>query len=150
MIAPAFSEERQVELPITLVVTELGSQTGWLSDQVRADQCHGTRDLLRGCLHSDLDVLLPRMDSAGPVELLFVVAITDGIGGEAICKRIGRQLGNSEHLRQADSTHSTSYRSLEPFRREPIESKEDFLERVAARIQELMNKEISSRQVKNG
>jgi len=150
MIAPAFSEERQVELPITLVVTELGSQTGWLSDQIRADQCQGMRDLLRGCLHSDLDVLLPRTDSAGPVELFFVVAITDGIGGEAICKRIGKKLGSSEHLRLADLTHSTSYRSLEAFRRESIESKEDFLERVATSIQELMNDEISSRQVKNG
>jgi hypothetical protein len=150
MIAPAFSEERQVELPITLVVTELGSQTGWLSDQLRTDQCHGIRDLLRGCLHSDLDVLLPRMDSAGPVELFFVVAITDGIGGEAICKRIGKKLGGSEHLRQADLTHSTSCRSLEAFRRQSIESKEDFLERVATSIQELMNEDISSRQVKNG
>jgi len=150
LIAPAFSEERQVELPITLVVTELGSQTGWLSDQLRADQCHGLRDLLRGCLHSDLDVLLPRTDSAGPVELFFVVAITDGIGGEAICKRIGKKLDGAEYLRQADLTHSTSYRSLEAFRRESIESKEDFLERVATSIQEVMNEEISSRQVKNG
>jgi hypothetical protein len=101
-------------------------------------------------LHSDFDVLLPRTDSAGPVELFFVVAITDGIGGEAICKRIGKKLDSSEHLRQADLTHSTSYRPLEAFRRESVESKEGFLERVATSIQELMNEEISSRQLKNG
>ncbi len=150
MIAPAFSEDRQFELPIILIVTELGSQTGWLPNQVRADQCHGMRDLLRGCLHSDLDVLLPRMDSEGPVELFFIVAITDAIGGEAICKRIGKKLDSSEHLRQADLTHSTCYRSLETITPTAIESKEEILERVATSIQKLMDQEISSRQVRNG
>jgi signal transduction histidine kinase len=150
LLAPAFSEERQTECPITLVVTELGSQTGWLSDEVRTDQCRGIRDLLRGCLYSNLDVLLPKTESSGPAELFFIVAITDGIGGEAICKRIRKQLESSERLLQAGLTHSTSYRSLEAVKRNPTESKEDFLERVATDIQELMNRAISARQVRNG
>src|ERR1700675_3379055 len=107
LLAPAFKEGRQAERPITLVVTEIGSQTGWLSNEVRADQCHGIRDSLRGCLYSDLDVLLPKMDSAGPVELFFVVALTDEIGGEAISKRIRKQLDCSERFQQAGLTHST-------------------------------------------
>jgi len=150
LLAPAFSEERQTERPITVVVTELGSQTGWLSNEVRADQCRGIRDLLRGCLYSDLDVLLPKMDSAGPVELFFIVAITDGIGGEAICNRIRKQLDSSEHLRQAGLTHTTFHRPLQAIKRNSTESKEDFLEKVAIDIQELMSKEISARQVRNG
>jgi signal transduction histidine kinase len=149
LLAPAFSEEGKTERPITLVVIELGSQTGWLSSEVRADQCRGIRDLVRGCLYSDLDVLLPKVDSAGPVELLFIVASTDGIGGEAICKRIRKQLESSEHLRQAGLTHSTYYQLLEEIKRNPSDSKEDFLDRVAASAQELMNKEISARQVRN-
>jgi sigma-B regulation protein RsbU (phosphoserine phosphatase) len=149
LLAPAFSEERKTERPITLVVIELGSQTGWLSSELRADQCRGIRDLVRGCLYSDLDVLLPKIDSAGPVELLFIVAITDAIGGEAICKRIRKQLDGSEHLRQAGLTHSTSYQLLEEIQRNESDSKEDFLDRVAAATQELMNNEISTRQVRN-
>ena len=149
LLAPAFSEERQTECPITLVLTEIGSQTGWLSNEVRADQCRCIRELLRGSLYSDLDILLPKMDSAGPAELFLIVAITDEIGGEAITKRIRKQLDSSERLRQAGLTHSTSYRSLEPIKRNSTESKEDFLERVATDIQELMN-EISARQVRNG
>jgi signal transduction histidine kinase len=149
LLAPAFSVERQTECPITIVVIELGSQTGWLSSEVRADQCRGIRDLVRGCLYSDLDVLLPKIDFAGPVELLFIVAITDAIGGEAICKRIRQQLQSSEHLRQAGLTHSTSYQLLEEIKRNSSDSKEDFLDRVAAGTQELMNKEISTRQVRN-
>jgi signal transduction histidine kinase len=150
LLAPAFRDGSQIERPITLVMTEIGSQTGWLSNEVRLDQCSGIRDLLRGCLYSDLDVLLPKMDSAGPVELFFIVAITDEIGGEAISKRIRKQLDCSERLQQAGLTHSTSYRSLEAINRKSTELMEDFLQTVAASIQELMNKEISSRQVQNG
>jgi len=150
LLAPAFSEERQTECPITLVLTEIGSQTGWLSNEVRADQCRCIRELLRRSLYSDLDILLPKMASAGPVELFLIVAITDEIGGEAITKRIRKQLDTSERLQQAGLTHSTSYRSLEPIKRDSSESKEDFLERVSTDIQELMNEEISSRQARNG
>jgi hypothetical protein len=47
-------------------------------------------------------------------------------------------------------THSTFYRPLEAIKRNSTESKEDFLEKVAIDIQELMSKEISARQVRNG
>jgi len=90
------------------------------------------------------------MDSAGPGELFFIAAITDGIGGEAISKRIRKQLDSSDGLRQAGLTHSTSYRYLEPIKRSSTESKEAFLDRVASDIQELMNEEILARQVRNG
>jgi len=90
------------------------------------------------------------MDATGPGEIFFIAAITDGIGGEAICNRIRRQLDNSERLQQAGLTHSTSYRSLEPIKQNSIESKEAFLERVAINIQDLMNEEILARQVRNG
>ena len=150
LIAPALRKERHTESPITLVMTEIGSQTGWLSDEVRAEQSHGVRDLLQRCLHSDLDVLLPKMGFAGAAELFFIVAITDEIGGEAITKRIREQLDDCEHFQQAGLTLSTSYRSLEAIKRNASESMEDFLEKVATKIQELMNEEISSRMVRNG
>jgi signal transduction histidine kinase len=149
LLAPAFSEETPTERPIALVSTKIGSKTGWLSNEVRADQCRGIRELLRGTLYSDLDVLLPKMDSAGPAELFHIVAITDGIGGEAICKRIRKKLDKSESLRQAGLTHSTSYRSLEAIKRNLTESMEHYLDRVANKIQELMNEEMSARQVGN-
>jgi hypothetical protein len=101
-------------------------------------------------LNSDLDILLPKMDFAGPAELFFMLAITDGIGGEAISKRIRAQFDGSEHLRQAGLTHAISYRSLDPIQRNAAESMEGFLERMTTNIHELVNKEISSRLVRNG
>jgi signal transduction histidine kinase len=148
LIAPVLRNEKQ--RPITLVITEISSQSAWHSDEVRAEQCRGIRHLLQGCLHSDMDVLLPKIGVAGALEIFFVVATTDGIGGEAISKRIQEKLDGSEHFQQAGLTFSTSYRSLEAIKRKTSESIEDLLGKVATNIQELMNEEIASRMVKNG
>jgi len=151
LIAPAFRNKEWTETRITLVVTEIGSHTGWLSDEVRAEQSLRVRDLLQRSLHCDVDVVLPKMGSAaGAVELLFIVAFTDRIGGEAISKRLREQLYGSEHLQKAGLSFSTSYRSLEAITRNTSESMEGFLDNVAAKIQQLIDEEISSRMVKNG
>jgi signal transduction histidine kinase len=150
LIAPGLREGRRTGLPVTLVVIEIGSRTGWLSEEVRAEHSHGLRDLLRRCLHSDLDVLLPKMGFEGAAELFFIVAFTDTIGGEAITKRIREKFEDSDYFQQADMTFSTFYRSLEPIKRNSIESTQDYLEKVAKIIQELMNEETSSRTVENG
>jgi signal transduction histidine kinase len=151
LIAPALRRERRTEGPVTLVVVEVGAKTGWLSDEARAEQSHGIRDLLQECLHSDQDVLLPKMGFAGAAELFFIVATTDGIGGEAITTRIRAQLNGSIHIiREAGLTFSSSYRSLEAIKRNASESMEDFLEKVAIQLQGVMNEEISLRSVVNG
>ncbi|MGA8765034.1 MAG: ATP-binding protein [Candidatus Sulfotelmatobacter sp.] len=150
LLAPAFTSGSRTQGPISLVVTELGAQTGWLSDEARAEQSAGIRDLLQRCLHSDRDILLPKMGSAGAVELFFIVAITDAIGGEAIRKRIQERLTGSEHIERAGLTLSTSYRPLAAIERNTSESMEGFLGRLAAKIQDLMNEEITSRMVENG
>jgi signal transduction histidine kinase len=150
LLAPAFSEEPTTERPITLVLTEMGSETGWLSNEERAGHCRGIRERLRGILYSDFDILLPKMDMGGPKELFFIAALTDRVGGEAITRRIRNELDSFDGLKQAGLTHSTSYRSLETMRRNSSESKEMFLERVATGIQERVNQEILARQVSNG
>jgi hypothetical protein len=149
LIAPAFGGERRAECPITLVVTEIGSETGWLSDEVRAEQSHWARDLLQQCLHSDLDVLLPKMSSTGAVELFFIVAITDDIGGEAITKRICGRLEDRAHIQHPRLTYASTYRSIEAVSRKTNESTAAHLENVATKIQELINEEISSRMVRS-
>jgi anti-sigma regulatory factor (Ser/Thr protein kinase) len=149
LIAPALRRDGHTEDPITLVVTEIGSRIGWLSEEIRAEISAPVRDLLRRCLYSDLDVLLPKTSFAGAAELFFIVAITDGIGGEAITKRIRKQLDSCEPIKQAGLIVSTSYQSLEPIERKASESMEDFLEKVATKIQEHMNDEISSRVVEH-
>src|SRR6202166_5140396 len=149
LIAPALTRERHAEVSITLVVTEIGSQTGWLSEEVRTEQSQGVREILQQCVHSDLDVLLPKMGLSGATELFFILAITDEIGGAAIARRIQERMGGYEHIQQAGLTTSTSHRSVEAIRRNATESMKDFVEKVATQIQEIMNQEISLRMVNN-
>jgi hypothetical protein len=148
LISPAFRKEVSADQPVTIVVTEIGSQSGWLSDDVRAEQSHRVREVLQHCLQSDLDILMPKMGATGGVELFFIVALTDWIGGEAISKRIRERL--QEHVRQAGLTVSTSYQLLPPVKRKSKESVEEHLERLGAGIQELIYLETSSRMVVNG
>src|SRR6204780_1363964 len=147
LISMAFRKEVRADRPVTLVVAELGSQSGWLSNDVRAEQSHGVREVLQRCLHSHLDILLPKMGVSEAAELFFIVAITDSIGGEAIKKRIQEQL--QEHVGRAGLTLSTSYRSVPHTKRDSNESTEEYLEHVAGGIQELIKVEISSRMVVN-
>jgi sigma-B regulation protein RsbU (phosphoserine phosphatase) len=148
LISMAFRKPVRADRPVTLVVTELGSQSGWLSNDVRAEQSHGVREILQRCLHSHLDVLLPKMGVSEAAELFFIVAITDSIGGEAISKRIQEQL--REHVGRAGLTLSTSYQALAHTKQTSNESAEEYLEQMAAGIQKLINVEISSRMVVNG
>jgi signal transduction histidine kinase len=150
LIAPALLQESRGDRHITLVITELGSRTGWLSDAVRAEYCHRVRDLLQRCLHSELDVLLPKMGCAGAAELFFMVVVTDAIGSEAILKRIRELFNGREGTLQAGLTLSTSHRSIASVERNAGESMDIYLEKASAEIQSIMNQELSSRMVGNG
>jgi len=149
LIAPILRRASRTDGSITLVVAEIGSQTGWLSDEVRATHSHEVRYLLQRCLHSDVDVLLPKIGSAGAAEFFFIVAMTDQIGGEAIAKRIQEQMDGSEYVRQAGLTYSTSYRVVETIRQNIRESTDEFGKKVATQILELINNEIASRRIRN-
>ena len=117
---------------------------------MRAEQSQGVREILQRCVHSDLDVLLPKMGLSGETELFFILAITDEIGGAAIARRIQERMGGyDEHIQQAGLTTSTSYRSVEAIRRSTTESMKDFVEKVATQIQEIMNQEISLKMMNN-
>jgi hypothetical protein len=147
LIAPALGKESHTDGPVTLVITEMSSSTGWLSDEARAEHSRAIRHVLQGCMHSALDVLLPKMGFVGGVELFFIVAMTDAIGGGAITKRITEQMAGCGHVQQTGLNLSTSYRSLPPIERNTRESIDDFRGKVGAKLQELINDEISSRMV---
>jgi Histidine kinase-, DNA gyrase B-, and HSP90-like ATPase len=152
MIAQAFGKGKYVDGPVALVVTELGSQTGWLTERVRAEQSLEVRRVLKECLQSELYILLPRMGFAGAVELFFIVAATDQIGAAALAQKVREQLDLSDPIQHAGLTHSTSYRFLKADAIQPSssESIENYLETMTVEVQELMNEEISRRTVSHG
>jgi signal transduction histidine kinase len=147
LIAPAILQGSRGDRSVTLVVAELSSRTGWLSDEVRAEHCHSVRDILSQCLNSDLCILLPKMGSAGAAELFFMVAITDAIGAEAILEQILERFNAREGTLPAGLTLSATYQPLEAIERNAGESVDLFLQKTSTGIQTLMNEEMLSRMV---
>jgi signal transduction histidine kinase len=147
MVNSVVQKARRTGSPVSFVVMRVDSRAGWLSDAVRAENSQSVRELLLRCLHSDLDVLLPRVGCPGAAEIFFIVAVTDQVGGEAIVKRIRRRMGRSEYFQQANLTVSTSYRLLEAIDPDAADSVEDSVAKMSAQIQELVDSELTSRKV---
>jgi signal transduction histidine kinase len=145
LIAPTLRKGDSIDCTIALLVAEIGSETGWLSDQMRREHSDEVRNILQQCLHSNLDILLPRMGSAGGVELFFIVLATDRIGAGAVAQRIQEQLDGCVNIQQAALTHSTAYQFVNASKRNVNESTEGYLEKMTIEIQKLIDQEISRR-----
>ena len=150
LLAPTLGKVGAPPGPLTLVVAELGSQAGWLSNEARTELSHGVRELLRCCLQSDQDVLLPKMGPSGAAELFFIVAATGALGGESLTRRIGKRFADRGEVQQTGLTLSTSHQSLDVTRRNTSDSRDTSFERVVETVQALVNEELSSRMVVNG
>ena len=100
-------------------------------------------------MHSDLDVLLPKMGPAAGTEFFCIVAFTDEIGGEAITMRVREKLAGCDQIQQTGLTHSASYRLLRQANRGANESMEDHVERMAMKIQGMVDEEVSPKVGKN-
>jgi len=135
---------------VTLIIVELGSETGWLSDEARSEHTQGVRDLMQQCLHSDRDVLLPKVSSAGAAELMFIVAVSDADGAESLSSRIRTQFKASEPARAAGLTLSSSHRPLAMARRSAVDMMDDSLNSIAGALEQQINHELSLRMVANG
>jgi hypothetical protein len=145
MVASIVRKARHKDSPISFVVAQIDSRSGWQSDEVRTEHSQSVRDLLLRCLQSDLDVLLPKIGPAGAAELVFILAVTDQIGGDAIVQRIQRRMNRSEYVQQADLTVSASCRLLAALDTNVAESIEDSVARMSGEIQQLINSELTLR-----
>ncbi|HTB66641.1 MAG TPA: ATP-binding protein [Steroidobacteraceae bacterium] len=150
LLVAALGDIANTPTPVTLVVAEMGSQTGWLSDEARGEHSHGMRELLQRCLHADQDVLLPTMGPSGRAELFFIVAATNLAGGESLARRIQRQFDNRDPALRVGLVLSTSIHSLMAAQHGVNPSDRVSFEAVAEAIHAMVNKELSSRMVVNG
>ncbi len=135
--------------PLMLLVAQIEAPAGWLSDAARAEHSQGARELLRRCLHSEQDVLLPKMGSSGAAELFFVVVAADSAGCESLTKRVRQQFDERELEQKAGLVLSTSCHSVETPQRNMGGPKGASFEWVAAKFQTLVNEELSSRMMAN-
>jgi hypothetical protein len=149
LLASALEKPGSMPGPLVLLVAQIGASAGWLSDAARAEHSQWARELLQRCLHSDEDVLLPKMGSSGAAELFFVVAATDPVGRASLTTRIQLQFDERELVQKAGLTLSISFHSIPVPRKGRAESNGVAFEAVAAIVQALVNEELSSRMVAN-
>jgi signal transduction histidine kinase len=147
MVDSVVRQARRTASPVSLLVIQIDSGVRSLSDEVRVQNSQSVRDLLLGCLNSDLDVLLPKIACVGTAEISFILAVTDLTGGEAIIKRIRRRLGRSEYFQQAGLSISTFCRLLDASDSNPAESIDDSVAAMIIQIQVLIDSELTSRKV---
>jgi signal transduction histidine kinase len=150
LLTPMLRKISETQGSMTLVVAEIGSTSGWLSDEARAEHSQSVRELLRRCLHTAQDVLLPKMGTAGAAELFFIVAATDLTGGESLTKRIRDLFDDRNPLQMAGLTLATSCKSVEVDQSGAGDSNGSVVEIVAGAIHALVDEEFSSRMVANG
>jgi signal transduction histidine kinase len=149
LLAPSLKKPGGATGPLTLLVAQMVAPAGWLSDGARAEHSQGARELLQRCLHSDEDVLLPKMGSSGTAELFFVVAATDPVGCASLTTRIRMQFDERELVQKAGLALSTSSHSIPASQKDRAISRGAAFESMAAKIQSLINEELSSRMVAN-
>jgi signal transduction histidine kinase len=149
LVTPTFVFQKSEQHSVALVSVELGSQSGWLSREAQTESSHQVRDVLSRCMHSDMDVLLPRMGSPKATELFFIVAVTDEIGGEAIVRRAKDNLSKTNHDRHG-LTYSVSYRLLRSANKNANEQIEEYVERMAMTIQGMVDEQTSFSEATNG
>jgi signal transduction histidine kinase len=147
LLAAALEKPDIMPGPLMLLVAQIGAPSGWLSDAARAEHTNWARELLQRCLHSNDDVLLPKMGSSGAAELFFIVAATDPVGCASLTTRIQMQFDERELVQKAGLALSISSHSIPVPRKNRVGSKGAAYEAVAAIIQALVNEELSSRMV---
>jgi hypothetical protein len=106
-----------------------------LSDQ--RSRFHSRENQLK--LVAEGAVLLPWAGT----EFFFIVAATGEVGGEAITGRVRERLARCEQLAQRGLTYSVSYRLLGPADRPANEPLGNYIGRVAVKLQEMVEEEIS-------
>ena len=149
LLSPLLEKPGSVLGPLMVVVVEVTAPAGWLTDVARAEHSRMAREWLQRCLHSDEDVLLPKMGSAGSSELIFIVASTDRAGGDALIARIRERFEQREQEQASGLKLAISSHLIPAARANKNISKSVSHEAVAAAIQALVNGEFSSRMVAN-
>jgi signal transduction histidine kinase len=90
LFAPIFTVHNLELGAVTFIAVDVAVVEG--TDQ--ADLVPEIRAILERCIHAGVDILLPEMSEADPVETFFIVACTGASGSAVIEERIGRELQN--------------------------------------------------------
>jgi anti-sigma regulatory factor (Ser/Thr protein kinase) len=144
-IAPLFKEGRWPGESVALVAVETRFPDGSPSPDLRHDSSVHVRSVLRQCLFSDVDVLLPRMGRSGDEDRAFVAAFADATGAAALAGRVRGQLERDRRPADPAMDVTVSYRMLHPSPVPSDASEEAVVASMAATFESSMNEHAAPR-----
>jgi signal transduction histidine kinase len=133
LIRPILKGERKPGECIAVITVGVSSRDGSIEVPVRV--LDAVRGVLKECLRTDHDVLLPDLAPVGQQGLFFAIASTQEHGAEIISKQILDQLERYEELRANEFSFAITHSYLPPIVRSANEPMEVFVGQVAAEIQ---------------
>jgi len=113
------------------------------------DVCRKARRTLERCMLPDLDVLLPRIHSAGPEEVYFAVALARDEGIQVLMRRIQDQLSLLDEIRCGAVKAVVARTMLDQSEIEQCTSSESLARWVAAQVGRLVNSAAFARSYSN-
>jgi signal transduction histidine kinase len=145
LIAPLLLKEVISTDSLGLISVETGSESGWRSDEARAEWSHESRALIQKCLLRTSDMLLPKNDSGGATEMSFVVVFGGDGGAKVVVERIRSHFRELEVVQRLGLTVSVSYHRVRPTPTNDPASPEESVRAAAASIAGLINAESYTR-----
>jgi signal transduction histidine kinase len=138
LLAPIFTV-RNLELgAVTFIAVDVAAVEG--TDQ--ADLVPEIRAILERCIHAGVDILLPEMSEADPVETFFIVACTGASGSAVIEERIGRELQNFDDASRLKPVISSTTLAVAQGR-----PREDQIGELAEQIERLTQRHLAGTEI---
>ncbi len=140
LIAPLFPDATKRAEPVALFVVRMRPESGWATEEAREEASLDTRNFLQRSLPTSLDVLLPEMGPAGSDDVLFLLGARANEGeAAAMSRRICEQFSINEPLAKSGLTFAISHRVLATAAHVDREPTDEFVNRMAARMQECID-----------
>jgi hypothetical protein len=150
LIAPLLRDEKWPAESVALVMVEMCVRDAWPSKEAQEAWAHDARSVIQSCVLPDLDVVLPRMNSAGEGERVFVAAFADENGASVLANRIREQFDRAPQLKQLGRALSVSYSMVQPVPREVGASVEKIVTSMATNLERAIKSQGSVEAVYDG
>jgi len=146
LIAPVILNQKQPPQSLALITSKLSLRG---SRKPSEEACRKVRRTLGRCMLPDLDVLLPRIHSAGTEEMYFAVALAKEEGIQVLVRRMQDQLDLLDEIKCGAVTATVSYTMLDHVQIEQFTSGERLAQWVSTEVGQLVNAAAFARSYSN-
>lgn len=138
LLAPTLTAKNLEKGFVALITIEFSSADRRPLEKADERLLAGALDVVKGCILSNVDVLLPRMGDTEREGTLFVVACADQAGAEVLVSRLQEQLASFSALQEAGLAAAVSYIMVDISSVVGTKPVEQVVKAATAKVQELV------------